>query len=112
MNDTLNSPVITQKNRILVYILSSPEDKDECICIKKYLSPIIRNSQTPIEICSDFDVIAGNEIDKYKAHLYEADIVLALISADFINNDDTYLRTQKVIEKYNRNEVIIFPILV
>ncbi len=101
-----------KRNKISVYCLASPEDQDECKAIQKYLSPVIRNSQIPIEISSDFVIPAGEDTEKYKQKLYEADIVLAFISADFINDDETYSRTQKVMTKYNNHETIMLPILV
>ena len=112
MPDTLQAPVQTKRNKISVYFLASPEDEDECKAIQKYLSPVIRNSRIPIEIGSDFIIPAGEDTEKYKQKLYEADIVLAFISADFINNDETYQRTKKVIARYNNNETLMLPILV
>ena len=112
MPDTLQAPVPTKRNKISVYFLASPEDEDECKAIQKYLSPVIRNSRIPIEIGSDFIIPAGEDTEKYKQRLYEADIVLAFISADFINNDETYQRTKKVIARYNNNETLMLPILV
>ncbi len=114
MPATMPETTTATKNKIFVYFLAAPEDQEECKAIKKYLAPVIRNSQThtPIEIESDFEIPAGEDIEKYKLKLYEADIVLAFISADYINDDATYLRTQKVIERYNNNQTIMLPILV
>lgn len=98
--------------QINVYFLAAPEDEQQCTAIKKYLAPVIRNSKIPIEIHSDFEIPPGEDINAYKLKLYEADIVLAFISADFINDDQTYIRTQKVIERYNNNETVMLPILV
>ncbi|MDC7999722.1 RDD family protein [Aequorivita todarodis] len=97
---------------INIYFLAAPEDEQQCIAVKKYLGPVIRNSKRPIEIESDFEIPPGQDVKQYKEKLYQADIVLAFISADFINDDETYLRTQKVIERYNRNETVMLPILV
>ena len=112
MTTTLHSPEPKKRNKILVYCLASPEEKDECEAIQKYLTPVIRNSQIPIEISSDFIIPAGEDTAKYKEKLFEADIVLAFISADFINDEETYQRTRKVITRYNNNETIMLPILV
>ena len=112
MSATIPETTTSARNKILVYFLAAPEDQDECKAIKKYLSPVIRNSQMPIEIANDFEIPAGEDKEKYKQKLYEADIVLAFISADYINDDETYLRTQKVIERYNNNKTIMLPILV
>ena len=112
MSTTLQSAEHKKRNKILVYCLASAEEQDECEAIQKYLSPVIRNSKIPIEIISDFVIPAGEDKEKYKQRLYEADIVLAFISADFINDDETYYRTQKVMAKYNSHETIMLPILV
>jgi uncharacterized RDD family membrane protein YckC len=112
MPTTLQTAEPKKRNKILVYCLASPEEQDECEAIQKYLSPVIRNSQIPIEIGSDFVIPAGEDTEKYKQRLYEADIVLAFISADFINDEETYQRTRKVITRYNNNETIMLPILV
>ena len=112
MNTTMLNPVLKKRSKILVYFLAGPEEEDECQAIRKHLSPAIRNSKVPIEICSDFEIPAGEDIQKHKRKLLEADIVLALISADFINDDEIYARNQKVIERHNNHETILMPILV
>ncbi|MDO7173313.1 RDD family protein [Mariniflexile sp. AS56] len=112
MSTTTPSAVSTGKGKITVYFLAAPEDEEQSKAIKKYLSPVVRNSKIPIEILSDFEIPAGQDINSYKLQLYDADIVLAFISADFINDDQTYIRTQKVIERYNKGETVMLPILV
>lgn len=112
MPDTLAAFEAKKREKISVYLLAAPEDRDECNAIQKHLSPIVRNSKIPIEIESDFSIPAGEDTDKYKQRLYDADIVLDLISVDFINNDDIYARNKKVIARYNNNEAVLLPILV
>ena len=112
MPDTLAAFEAKKRDKISVYLLAAPEDRDECNAIQKHLSPIVRNSKIPIEIESDFAIPAGEDTDKYKQKLYDADIVLDLISVDFIDNDDIYARNKKVIARYNNNEAILLPILV
>jgi uncharacterized RDD family membrane protein YckC len=102
----------SQRRDIQVYFLAAPEDQAVCQDIIKFLKPIIRSSPIPIEVSTDFNIPGGADIEKYKQRLFEADIVLALISADFIDNDDVYNRNQKVIERYNRRETVMIPILV
>ncbi len=97
---------------INIYFLAAPEDEQQCIAIKKHLTPAIRRSKRPIEIESDFEIPPGQDVNEYKKKLFEAEIVLAFISSDFINDDETYMRTQKVIERHNRNETVMLPILV
>ena len=102
----------SQRRDIQVYFLAAPEDQAVCQDIIKFLKPIIRSSPIPIGVSTDFNIPGGADIEKYKQRLFEADIVLALISADFIDNDDVYNRNQKVIERYNRSETVMIPILV
>jgi uncharacterized RDD family membrane protein YckC len=112
MNDTLQTPASTRREKILVYFLAATEDQQECVAIKKYLAPVLRNSKIPIQINSDFDIPAGEDTNAYKLRLFEADIVIAFISADFIDDEETYQRTKKVIARYNNNETVMLPILV
>jgi uncharacterized RDD family membrane protein YckC len=112
MNATSQSSITQKRSKISVYFLAAPEEEDECLAIRKHLSPAIRNSKIPIEINSDFDIPAGEDKAKYKLKLLESDIVLALISSDYISDDETYERTQKVIARYNNDETILIPILV
>ncbi len=112
MPETLQAPPLNKRDKILVYFLAAPEDQRECAAIKKYLAPVIRSSRVPIEIDSDFEIPAGEDTEKYKQRLYEADIVIAFISADFIDDEETYQRTKKVISRYNNNETVMLPVLV
>jgi uncharacterized RDD family membrane protein YckC len=97
---------------VQVYLLAAPEDEAVCEEIHKHLSPLIRSSRIPIAVSGDFLIPSGEDREKYKQRLFEADVVLALISADFIDNDDIYSRNQKVIERYNNHETVMIPILV
>lgn len=112
MKAASQSQELVKRNKIKVYFLAAPEEEDECQAIRKYLVPAIRNSKIPVEIYSDFEIPAGEDKAIYKQKLLEADIVLALISSDYISDDETYERTQKVMERYNNNETILVPILV
>ncbi len=112
MNSNSRTQELVRRSKILVYFLAAPEEEDECQAIRKHLMPAVRSSKIPVEINSDFEIPAGEDKAKYKQKLFEADIVLALISSDYISDDDTYERTQKVIERYNKNETILVPILV
>ncbi|MEO6290730.1 MAG: RDD family protein [Ginsengibacter sp.] len=112
MPETLQAPPLNKRDKILVYFLAAAEDQRECAAIKKYLAPVIRSSRVPIEIDSDFEIPAGEDTEKYKQRLYEADIVIAFISADFIDDEETYQRTKKVISRYNNNETVMLPVLV
>jgi len=94
-----------------VYLLAAAQEQRMCQEVKKHLKPIVRNSKTPIEIHSDFDIPPGQDIKSYKEKLFTSEIVLAFISVDYFDSDETALRTQKVIERYNHGQSILLPIL-
>jgi len=102
----------SQRRNIQVYFLAASEDQSVCEDIIKHLKPIARSSPIPIEVNSDFNIPGGADREKHKQQLFEADIVLALISVDFIDNDEIYSRNQRVIERYNNHETVMIPILV
>ena len=109
-----NSPAVQVPGRstILVYLLADPKDQDISEAILKHLRPIARNFPLPIEIDSDFSVPPGADKAIYEQRLFEANIVLALISSDFIDNDTLYARNQTVMERHNRGQTVMIPLLV
>src|SRR6266487_2414944 len=100
-----------EKNKISVYFLSAPEDENTSKAIDKHLSTIRFNAPLPIEINGDYKIPPGEDISGYKQKLFEADIVLAFISVDFLNNDECYERIKRVIANYNNRKTILLPIL-
>jgi uncharacterized RDD family membrane protein YckC len=103
-----------QLTKLAIYVLAAPEDKESCEAIRKHLKAAIRVREwpIPIELTDDFDALPGSDVEEHKRQVLAADIVLSLISVDFIDDDDVYRRNQEVIERYNRNETTIVPILV
>src|SRR5215831_7800613 len=102
---------VKQKTKITVYFLSAPEDENMCNAIDKHLSTIRFNTPLPIEIIGDFKIPTGEDVRNYKQKLFDADIVLAFISVDFLNNDECYERIKKVIANHNNHKTILLPIL-
>jgi pSer/pThr/pTyr-binding forkhead associated (FHA) protein/uncharacterized RDD family membrane protein YckC len=100
-----------QKTKITVYFLSAPEDENMCRSIDKHLSTIRFNTPLPIEIYGDFKIPPGEDVRNYQQRLFDADIVLAFISVDFLNNDECYERIKKVIANHNNHQTILLPIL-
>jgi uncharacterized RDD family membrane protein YckC len=101
-----------QQDDVLIYFLAAPEDETYVKEIRTHLRPIVRSHETQIRLLDDFDAPAGSDIAAHKKQLLEADIVLSLISSDFINDDDVYDRNQSVIDRYNRGETKMISILV
>ena len=105
-------PVGTKRRHILIYFLAAQQDEDVCRAIHRHLMPIVRASQIPIEVMDDFDVPPGDDVREHQQLLLDADIVLSLISVDFISDDDVYQRCRKVIERHNSGETLMISILV
>jgi len=101
-----------RQDDILIYFLAAPEDEVYVKEIRTHLRPIVRSHETPIKLADDFDAPAGSDLEAHKKQLLEADIVLSLVSSDFINDDDVYDRNQSVIDRYNRGETKMISILV
>jgi uncharacterized RDD family membrane protein YckC len=101
-----------QQDDVLIYFLAAPEDEAYVKEIRTHLRPIVRNHETKIRLLDDFDAPAGSDLEAHKKQLLEADIVLSLVSSDFINDDDVYDRNQSVIDRYNRGETKMISILV
>jgi len=97
---------------VLIYFLAAPEDEAYVKEIRTHLRPIVRNHESSIRLLDDFDAPPGSDLEAHKQQLLEADIVLSLVSADFINDDDVYDRNQSVIDRYNRGETKMISILV
>ena len=100
------------KNPILVYVLADTNDQAISDAILKHLKPIVRDFPLPIEIDSDFSAPPGADRERYQARLLEANIVLALISSDFIDNDALYARNQLVMDRHNRGQTVMIPVLI
>ncbi len=115
MDSVSPNPSAAQAHRrssILVYLLADPNDRQISEAILKHLKPIVRNFPLPIEIDSDFSAPPGTDREKYEQKLFEANIVLPLISSDFIDNDALYARNQIVMERHNRGQTVMIPVLI
>ncbi len=112
MSDASKQPQNLRSRNIDVYILAVAEDEAVCMELKKHLTPVIRHANIPIVILSDFEIIPGSDVASYKEQLFKCEIVLALLSNDYLHSDAIYKRAKRVIERYNRSETIILPIMV
>ena len=79
--------------------------------LKSHLRPLQR--QHLIDVWYNRDINAGveweREIDK---HLNEADIILLLVSPDFIDSDYCYsIEMQRAIERHDNGEAQVIPII-
>lgn len=88
------------------------EDVAFCVELDKHLAMLKRLKW--IQSWSDYDILAGTETQKIiDDHLGTADLVLLLISADFIDSDYCYSAgMQKALARHQAGEAIVIPILV
>jgi hypothetical protein len=102
-----------KKEKIVIYFLSSGVDQDieDCKTLVSYIKPFTRNTNPAIEILSDQAEIVGTNTDEIKQRLFEADLVIALASKDFLEDDDIYERLKKVIVRFNNKETDLVGIL-
>ena len=108
------STTISAKEKIVIYFLASSnlQDIEACKTVQKHLSQFIRNSIPRIEIYSDYSIDVGADTEKYKDNLYTADLVIAFGSSDFISDEESVERINKVIIRYNNRETRIMAIIV
>jgi uncharacterized RDD family membrane protein YckC len=104
--------LVEKQADVLIYLLAADEDKAVCEAIRRHLAPITRDADVAISVLDDFSAEGGSDRDEHKNQLLSADIVLSIISADFIDDDEIYARNQAVIDRYNRGETLIISILV
>lgn len=87
------------------------EDQEMLANLKKHLRPLQRQGQ--IMMWSDTDLQAGVEWEKeLHQHLESADIILLLISPDFMNSDYCYSTEMgRAIERHEQGNARVIPIL-
>ena len=100
------------KRNIQMYLLAADADRAVCEAIVKHLKPVVREFAVPVQLLSDFDLPPGSDVQAHRQRLLTADIVLALISADFISDDAIYARIKAVTELHNSGKVVMIPLLV
>jgi TIR domain len=96
---------------VKLFFCYAHEDEPLLNKLKSHLSPLQR--QGLIDVWYDRDINAGteweNEID---THLRTADIILLLISPDFMNSDYCYsIEMQRALERHKHKEARVIPII-
>jgi tetratricopeptide (TPR) repeat protein len=94
-----------------VFCCYAREDQEMLEHLKKHLMPLQRQSQ--ITVWSDTDLNAGVEWEKeLHQHLESADIILLLISPDFIASDYCYsTEMNRAIERHEQGSTQVIPLL-
>lgn len=79
--------------------------------LEKHLSPLKR--QGVIESWHDRRIVAGQEFNgEINRHFEEADIVLLLVSSDFINSDYCYdVEMKRAVERHDLGQAVVIPVI-
>ncbi len=101
-----------KKEKIIVYFLAAPEDEPTCEAVHKHLSTIRFSSSLPIEMVGEFKMTGGEDIASYRQKVNDANIYLAFVSVDFLNNNSCYELLKTAIDNHNQRKAILLPILV
>lgn len=96
---------------VKVFCCYAREDEPLLDQLKRHLRPLQR--QGMIDISHDRDISAGaeweREIDK---HLNTSEIILLLISSDFMDSDYCYsIEMKRALERHERGEACVIPII-
>lgn len=98
-------------NPVSVFFIYARQDQNYKKRIVNNLTPLIQNGT--ITVWNDEDILPGaNWENEIAQHLSEADIILALVSEDFLAS--SYIQSKELIkafERYENKEVEIIPII-
>jgi hypothetical protein len=100
-----------KKERLKVFVSYSHVDKDLKDHLVKHLAPLAHENL--IEVWGDHEISAGDDWNKEIAKKLESsDIVLALVSIDFINSKYCYdVELDKALEREADGEAKVIPII-
>ncbi len=110
--DGVEEAAMRNKSPVKAFISYSRKDIDHLHALESALSPLKRLKN--LKLWYDRAIDAGSDWEKeIFQKLDEADIVLCLVSSDFINSDFCYKREfEAVLEKHKKGEKIVVPIQV
>jgi hypothetical protein len=96
---------------IKVFCCYAHEDRELLIELRKHLRPLER--QGLVTVWHDGDIGAGaNWEEELKKHLEEAQIILLLISKDFIDSDYCYgVEMQYALKKHKEGKATVIPVI-
>ncbi len=100
-----------QSNEIAIFCCYAREDEKLLDELRAHLSSLQR--QKVISVWHDGDISAGAEWElEVKEHLSNANIILLLISSDFIRSDYCYSTEMRhALERHQRREATVIPII-
>src|SRR5215469_6153707 len=103
--------MLTMSAPLEIFCCYAREDQEMLEYLKKHLMPLQRQSQ--IRIWSDTNLSAGMEWEKdLHRRLEIADIILLLVSPDFMASDYCYsIEMKRAIERHDQGSAQVIPIL-
>jgi hypothetical protein len=94
-------------------VVVSYSHKDEALRkeLEAHLAPLRREGL--IDIWHDRRIVAGQPLDAaIDSHFAVADVILILVSSDFLNSDYCYdIELRRAMERHNRGEAIVIPVI-
>ena len=96
---------------VTIFFSYAREDETLLNKLKKHLRPLQR--QGLIDVWYDRDISAGTEWEQeIKQHLNSAQIVLLLVSPDFMDSDYCYsIEMKRALERHARGEAKVIPVI-
>ena len=108
----LIAPTSTQQSeKLKLFISYSHADQELKEQLVRHLRPLEREAL--VEVWADHQILAGDDWDKEVAkNLTEADIVITLVSIDFINSNYCYnVELLNALEREAEGEVRVIPVI-
>jgi hypothetical protein len=95
-----------------IFLSYAHEDEDMMDKLRKHLSPLVRSKQATIWY--DRQIQAGSVwASVINDHLRTAEIILFLVSADFLNSDYCYeTEMQEALDRHERGEACVIPVII
>src|SRR5690349_4690303 len=99
------------QNVAKVFISYAPEDEKLVQKLSKHLKPLIRHRY--IDVWDASEIRAGEVVNKELIKkIDEADIIICMLSSDFISSDHYYLEeAQYALERQGAGKVSVVPVL-
>jgi internalin A len=106
------SPDIARKRAARVFVSYSHKDERQLNELKTHLSPLERLKL--IETWYDRRIVAGEDFgEKINENLESADIILLLVSSDFIASNYCYKKEMaRALDRHKKNEAHVVPVII
>src|SRR5260370_15013142 len=107
----IRAPEGTRPESVEVFCCYARKDQSLLLELKTHLTPLQREGV--ITLWADTDINAGMQWEKeVQRHLNTAQIILLLISPDFIASEYCYsVEMQRAVERHERGEARVIPII-